>query len=340
VKRVNGRATGARVVSIREATLAEWHDAHAASPDATFFHGPEWSEIWAMYMGEPCRPAPRWVGFDDGKAAVIGFTLEPGPTVRGHRIPIRRYSLSPAGCYGGWVSCDALERPHAEALTAEILQRSALVWRQSPIERPHPFLSGVGAQVELTYVIDLRDGAKQAHARWHRRPRQYAAAARRRGVTVREARSWQDWANYDGLYREAIRRWRAPSSVYDQSLFKILHQRSSSNIRLWLAEFEGRPVAGEIVFTAGRHAVSWHAAAKTDAVRGAAHLLSWEIIGALAAEGYLVHDLNPSGGHAGATIYKESIGAEPKPAPIVIRRHPLERILSAARRGTRRRIGG
>ena len=327
----------AHVVSTREATLSEWRACHEASPDATFFHGPEWSEIWAAYSGGAWRPAPRWIEFADGRTAVIGYTLEPGPVVHGKNLRIRRFSLSPAGCYGGWVSQVALEQPHVRALAAEVLKLRALVWRQSPSESEFSLASVRGVRAELTYLVDLREGADGAHARWHRRPRQYAAAARRRGVSVREARSHEDWLDYDRLYREAIRRWGTPSSVYDRSLFEILHDRASPNVRLWLAVYEGRPIAGELVFTAHRHAVSWHAAARTNVVRGAAHLLSWEIIGALEAEGFLVHDLNPSGGHDGATRYKESIGAEAKPAPILIRRHPVERLLSTARRATGRR---
>ncbi|MEW6581442.1 MAG: GNAT family N-acetyltransferase [Actinomycetota bacterium] len=327
---------GARVVATREATLAEWREAHAASTGATFFHGPEWSEIWCAYTRGAARPAPRRVEFADGRSAVLGLTLEPGPAVRGRRLPVRRFSMSPAGNYGGWSSRDALGPSHVEALTGVILGIRGLVWRQSPTQPAGPVASLAGAVPEVTYVIDLRHGAEEAHARWHRRPRQYAASARRAGVTVREARTLEDWMAYDALYRAAMRRWAAPSSVYDRSLFEILHGRASPHVRLWLAWLGDRPVAGELVFTAHRHAVSWHAAARTDVVRGAAHLLSWEIIAALAGEGFMVHDLNPSGGHAGATSYKESIGAQAAQAPLLVRRHPVERLLAAARRGAPR----
>jgi hypothetical protein len=335
---MRSRAAGARVVATRKATLSEWRDAHAQSPEATFFHGPEWSEIWSTYTRGAARPAPRRVEFADGRSAILGLTLEPGPTLRGARLPIRHYSLSPAGNYGGWSSTVALETAHAEALIAEILRIPALVWRPGPTQRLPAFASLAGVEQQLTYLIDLRDGAERAHARWHRRPRQYAASARRAGVTVEEARTLQDWMDYDELYRVAIRRWGTPSSQYDRSLFEILHGRASPHVRLWLARLGDRSLAGELVFTAHGHAVSWHAAARTDVVGGAAHLLSWEIIAALAAEGFAVHDLNPSGGHAGATAYKESIGAQAAPAPVLVRRHPVERLLRAARHAVPKRL--
>ena len=58
---------------------------------------------------------------------------------------------------------------------------------------------------------------------------------------------------------------------------------------------------------------------------------------ALAAGGFAVYDLNPSGGHEGVRRFKASIGAREAPAPIVVRHRPREALIARAREWTARR---
>jgi hypothetical protein len=115
-----------RIVVSRSATVGEWANTYAASEGSTFFHGPEWSEIWEIYSGGRYKPMPKHIEFSDGVAVVMGVTTEDvGPG-------IHRYHLSPAGTYGGWVSKTPLTPEHTTLLAEELLDLRSLVWRSSP----------------------------------------------------------------------------------------------------------------------------------------------------------------------------------------------------------------
>ncbi|HSP72150.1 MAG TPA: hypothetical protein VLN26_07275, partial [Gaiellaceae bacterium] len=144
----------AGVKGIRPATAGEWSDAHAASADATFFHGPVWSAVWESYTHGTFRASPLLVEFEDDATAVIGATTVPT------RIPgLRRTLLSPAGNCGGWVSRDALTPTHAAALADTITGNGPVLWRRHPQDTLACGVAIPGSFEEFTQVVDLRDGA-------------------------------------------------------------------------------------------------------------------------------------------------------------------------------------
>ena len=149
---------------------------------------------------------------------------------------------------------------------------------------------------------------------------------------VRQGESLSDWLAYYEVYRTTMTYWERPTSAYGELLFRLLHGAGSDRIRLWLVEVEGVVIAGAIVLTTGVHAVHWSGAAIRGTAPGATNLLHWEVLGSLAEEGFALCDLNPSGGHDGVVAFKEAIGAEPMPAPLVVRRDWRERGIETVRR--------
>jgi len=210
------------------------------------------------------------------------------------------------------------------------------VWRLAPAwaGRMPPLR---GAVAEVTHIIDLTDGADAALVRWSAPAARQARRAARDGAAVREATDNAAWAAYDALYRQSLRRWSRPTSVYDAGFFRALRRHAGAEARLFLAERDRRAVAGALVLTAGSHASYWHGASAPGAAPGAANLLQREIVLALAAGGFAVYDLNPSGGHEGVRRFKASIGAREAPAPIVTRHRPREALIARAREWTARR---
>ena len=305
------------IVGTGETTVAEWARAYSSCERATFFHGPKWSEIWEAYTRGRYRPTPRLVEFSDGRAVVLGMTTERVG------LGVERHHLSPGGTYGGWVGAEPLPCEHVEVLTREILQLRSLVWRLSPYDQDDASLRPDGHH-DVTHVIDLRDGANAARGRWRSSARQQTRRAERAGVRVREGSTRDDWLAYDALYRMSIERWDQPALLYEKSLFMLLHELATPAVRLFLAEENGRPAAGAVLFVAHRHAVYWHGASVGQEVPGASNLLHWRILERLASQGIELYDLNPSGGHAGVARFKDTLGAERLPAPIVIEPHRLE----------------
>lgn len=318
-----------RLVSLAETTTDEWARTFVACGSATFFHGPLWAEVWREYTRGRFRPAPLRASFSDGTSAIVGLTKERT------RLGTERWHLSPAGTYGGWVSETPLSDRHQELLAERLRRAPSLVWSSCPSDPP---LRAPGVMADTTHVIDLRDGADAARARWRSQARREVRAARKAGIAARPAETPADWLAYDALYRETLERWAAPSSVYERSLFELLRVIASPHARLWLAELDGELVAGALMFSAHVNVVGWHSASSKRGL-GAARLIQWEVLGALAADGIESYDLLPSGGHAGVVAFKVSLGASPAEAPLLVKRRWRESIAARAQAALRRRGG-
>jgi hypothetical protein len=302
------------IAAVRPASRAEWK---AALEDerSTFFHGPVWSEVWEAYTDGRYRPDALHVTFTDGRNAVLAITMER------MGLGVRRRWLSPAGTYGGWLSTTPLSDDQIRALVEMIEAEPGVIWRRSPLDRTR----GSSNQVQdLTHIIDLRDGADAALARWKGSARREIVRAKRLGITAHPGAA-SDWAGYDQLYRLSLERWGSEaSSRYESKLFALLQDADPASVRLWIASKAGQPVAGAIVFIHRSYAIQWHGAWVASDAPGATNLLQAEIIRALAEEGITTYDLNPSGGHSGVAMFKASIGAAPAKAPITIIPHPRE----------------
>ena len=323
--------TAIAVIDVGPTTIADWAEMHACSPGTTFFHGPAWAQLWQAYSGGVFEPAPQRVEFEDGRTAILGVTL--GPT----RVPgIRRHHFSPQGNCGGWVSRDELEAAHARALVQRIIGQGSVIWRRHPSDALAIEVSVPATTVETTHLIDLRDGADPAHARWRKSAARAAAAAERRGACVRQSASVDDWLAYADLYERASKRWTRPMALYDRSLFGLLGKLEDEAVELWIAELDGRLVAGTVNFRHGSHVVTWHGISDLSTCPGVANLLDWRMIDILAARGIATYDLNGSGPNPGVVQYKERIGGVAAPVLTVDRTHPLERI----GRGVKRRFLG
>jgi hypothetical protein len=311
------------------ATVAQWREAYDASPDATYFHSPMWGQVWEVWSGGRFRVDPRLLVLADGGSVVVGFTRQRTRT-RGQLL-----HLSPGGVYGGWVGPEPLDVARTREAQRAIARLPNLVWRP-------PAGAGVvhhgGARAEETFVIDLRDGAAVAHGRWHRSARRQATRATREGCTFRRGDGPDDWARYDRIYRRAIERWQRPSTIYDARFFDALVTHGGEGVTLWLVESAGRTVAGAVVLLSRRHAAYWHGASVPAEAPGAANLLHWEIITALAERGCETYDLNPSGGHAGVERFKRTLGATSVGAPLIATTSWRARMIDrfpVARLGTR-----
>jgi hypothetical protein len=221
-------------------------------------------------------------------------------------------------------------------LAGEVLARGSVIWRQAPhASRVHLAPARPTAGFDDTHLIALGDGARAARGLWREKARGRVNKAAKAGATVRQATATLDWMAYYRLYRASLTRWDSVSSSYDWEMFAHLEALGPGRARLWLAELDGRLMAGALTLVHHGYVSGWHQASRRDGVAGIPNLLHWEIIGRLADEGFAVYDLNPSGGHAGSADFKERMGARALPAPLVVRPGAMERGLGAMRRARR-----
>jgi hypothetical protein len=293
---------------VRRASAAEWDALWSDCASATFFHSRAWAEAWAA-LGGGVRPDPRWVRFEDGREALLPVCVDDRTTL-----------ASPAGCYGGWIARDPLSSAHAQALVSVLLGlQPAIRWRVSPFD-PLQHASAPGdAHPDCTHALRLDEDFPHLLRRWRKGHRAAASQAERAGVTVRLAAGDADWRAYFAVYQDTLRRWgdRA-TSRHPWALFDALSRRDG--VQLWLAEREGRLLAGALCLYARTHVAYWHGAAREDAFAlRPVHLLIRTALADAQQRGCAWFDFNPSGGHAGVVAFKRNFGAESLPCPVVVR---------------------
>ena len=317
---------------------ASWLDVARACHSATFFHTPLWHHL-TLTTWPTFHDATVGVLLPDGTRAVLPMV----ETARHVRGLFRELVSTFAGNYGGLIS----DRPLSEEEQRDIY--SAVLGVTSTGEAhltgnpyaPGPAPDGAACLEDFTHILRLERGYDAVAAGFWKGCRTSTAKARRAGVTVRGAGSVSDFRAYFALYEDSLARWGTQAtSSHPWKLFEnaaALREAHPGNVGLWLAEKDGQPVAGALVFYWNRHAVYWHGAALAAAFpHSPTNALLSEIIRDACGRGLAIFDFNPSGGHLGVARFKESFGAERLPVTRMSISRALFRGARAAARAVRR----
>jgi hypothetical protein len=327
--------TSPQIVETRQASTDEWEAACRTCEWATFFHTPQWAKVWSKATRNVVRPAARAVKFDDGVQAIIPLSI------KRHILGLVKVVLSsPGGTYGGWLSDGSVGASHARLLVKTMLSCPDLVWRENPYDQ---IVSGMDLSLAIedsAQVIDLRRDLETIYGETDRAHHKSLRKAQTEGVTVRQANSPEDWKRHYELYQDSLKRWtvggpeKQPKMIYDFRFFEELQAIRTGNVRLWLAEHQGKVIAGIVALYWNHHCVTWHGAALAESFGlRPNNMLYWEILKDAHASGYWWFDCNPSGGYEGVERFKEFLGCRKVRSRSVSRQSVLRRWLSAARSG-------
>lgn len=311
---------------------SQWDDAWHHCPYSTYFHGREWAKIWGSYSEGHFRPAPLAFKLPDDTQVLLPFSqIGTGSS--------RSFMSSPTGTFGGWIADRALNEPEQKLVVKFIRGHFPdLLWRFNPYEKVLPEIKFGKLKSDVTHALDLSAGFDAIVKQWTKGHASAARKAKKSGVTVRLATSLEDWREYYAIYQDSLLRWaEKASSKYDWRLFDCLHDLQSSNIKLWLAEHEGKAIAGALCFYSPQHAVYWHGAALADnfSLRPVNFLIH-EVIRDATESGRRWFDFNPSGSHEGVTAFKKSFGTQALAADILITRSNVSKIIDLVRKTIRR----
>jgi FemAB-related protein (PEP-CTERM system-associated) len=157
--------------------------------------------------------------------------------------------------------------------------------------------------------------------------RQSIRKAQRRGVTVREAETLEDYQAFYAVYLSAFREFGTPP--YGQRYFPTVWRRlyPTRSVRLLLAEVEGRVVGGLLLYCWQKNLVSKFAAASSEAVplRAYAALYGRAIDLSLEIGAERLSWGTSSQNQKGLIEFKERWGATSRPAifyDLTVRRRP------------------
>ncbi len=309
------RFASPEMTSVRPASSDEWDRIWASARCATYFHSREWAEVWERTSGSKLRPGPLLVQFAGGDTALLPLVVR--VTCVGL---VKSYQSSVAGTYGGWLAEKSLSDANARALAGFMVRRfGRLDWRLNPLD-DQALKSGFPVHaLDTTQMVDLREGMVAVERRWSKGHRAAAKQARRAGVAIRRASSRSDWQAYDSIYRDSLTRWGDRATTeHPARLFEEFGKLESDRVQLWLAEFEGRTVAGALCLHGVEHISYWHGAAMADSFHlRPVHLLMFEVMRDACERGYTWFDFNPTGALEGVRAFKKSFGADAKDTPVV-----------------------
>jgi hypothetical protein len=299
----------------------EWDDAWCNCPYSTYFHSREWAEIWADYSNDTITPDPLGIVLSNGTQVILPFSKQ--KILKGL---FTRHISSPAGTFGGWLAHASLDQSEQELLIKFIHNRyHDLIWRFNPYEKMlHPIEIGCLKEDE-THAVNLCDGFEKIYRGWTKGHASAARKARKAGVEISIAETQEDWKSYFRVYDDSLKRWGENTTLsYTWHLFKVILQHESSNIKLWLARYDGIVIAGALCFYSPSHVVYWHGAALSSHFKfRPVNLLMYEAIKDAAERGYRWFDFNPSGGLDGVKAFKHSFGAQPIEANLMTKKSRL-----------------
>ncbi len=289
-----------------------WLQAAKSCPWATYFHSPAWADcLVATYPG--FRAEALGCVLSDGTVAVLPALIKERRRLLGRS---REYKSMEPGVYGGFIAARVLSEAEIGQLSAAVLKLKGSSGRivetpWQPLNLPRPFAS---KQLD-THIVRLQGDFDALQKGFSRGQKSNLSQARRKGITVRPAKSREDIEAYYGMYLDSVRRWgETAGKVYAKELFLHLHALGDPQVLFWTAEAEGRSAAGVLALAWNRTIVYWHGAALQEFFKHYPNnLLHAELMAWGCARGYELYDMGSSAGLAGVARFKESFGAQVHP---------------------------
>jgi lipid II:glycine glycyltransferase (peptidoglycan interpeptide bridge formation enzyme) len=133
-----------------------------------------------------------------------------------------------------------------------------------------------------------------------------------------------------------LARWgEKTTNAYQWDLFEIMYRKKSSNIKLWLAKYQGEIISGALCLYHNKHVAYWHSATSERYYKklNATHVLQHTIIKDACDKGFLLYDFLPSSGIEGVVNFKD--GFSPQKRPVHIYMSPFMKTADALRKKVR-----
>src|SRR5579872_700719 len=283
-------------------TPEEWRAFDACHPAQTFFARPAWSAaLERAYYGFAAEPT--LFRLPEGEA-VLPFIRSGRRFVQIEAMPLGTYTLplTPDGTPADPMLASAIVR-HIIASSSDDF--SCKLW-------PLADYQDVGECDKTPHqasVIDLREGADAAIARFKGVARRMAGQALRKGVSV--SRESDAMGTYYGMLEESAKRWGLAAPHLPRRIFDAVLEFGGDDVEVWIARYQGEAIAGGVMLYGSEEAFFWSAAMRADfASLRPSNLLNTEMIKASVERGMKWYNLGASEGLGGVERFKESLGAE------------------------------
>lgn len=287
-----------------------WQEVARKCPWATYFHTPQWAAIIVKTF-----PAFSFasLGFISGSEArgVIPFVAR---KKKGLANSKKEYKSMEPGVYGGIIADGDIGRDELDQVTSYLLKMKKVSGRivGTPFKQ-FDFSPGFKSKDISTHIVALEAEFETLRKKFSRGQKSNINQAKKKKVLVRRAETEDDIAAYDNIYRQTIVRWgEDPAAGYPISLFLNIYRSKDPNACFWLAEVEGKTVAGVIIFSWNKRLIYWHGGALKEYYNYYPNnLLHATVMEWGCRHGFETYDMGASMGLEGVARFKESFGAKP-----------------------------
>lgn len=296
-----------KIEVIENPTRSFWSRIAAESPLATPYHAPLWSEALVRTYRK-YEIATVGFLFEDGTQALI-------PMLRSRRglfARKRRYKSFGFGSYGGPLYTGTWDDVKTDAVFSFFKERKASFhFDGSPLWH-HRFPQYVEQQRVDTCVLHLDRTLEDIFRDFSETHRRGIKTAMKKGVAVRRSSAEADIDAYCAMYADTVSRWGDTTIIrFPDALIRTLLRSDPEHVALWIAEVDGRPIAGIIILYWNGMAHYWLGASRQGfEAYHAPVLLQWHAIQDARARSLLLYDFAPSGPLAGVEEFKRRFGAE------------------------------
>ncbi|GGA52956.1 GNAT family N-acetyltransferase [Pelagibacterium lentulum] len=342
-----------RLTASTPAPRTAWVQALENDPEAVAYHLPQWFD--SICQSGRFLDCSRLYTAEDGGAFIL-------PMVRPKGVPERLATAAsmPSACgQGGIIGTRPFTIEVAEAVWKDLLQLPYLRIQLRPNPRQGPVWAatrppGVHAIPRRSHILDLSGGFQTVwETRFNGPKRTAVRKAEKLGVEIESDTTGRLVPEFYGLLTESFTRWgsqqneplwltRLRGGMRDPiSKFEIAAKKMGGAMRIWLARFEGIPIAAIVVLEAGN---ANYARGAMDKERVGA-TRSNELLHRMAIEhavnaGCRYYHMGESGWSKSLSQFKEGFGAMPyEYEEYFIEKLPITRIDATARGLVKRMIG-
>ena len=295
-----------------------WEELVAADGNSSFFHQAIWLEVLAGAY--PYYHPSYFLALDDAGRLLGGL-----PAVRSVRFGLTQLLSLPYGAYGAPLA-RADSRVERDSIRAALLERWLQEMRRPGVVRAHLVLftppggetirleiPGRETVVERTHLADLRAGFESLWSSgFEGDKRTDSRKAERLGVVVIKESGSSAAQVMEDLYRDQAAEW-TDHTPFPPGLFHSLLERAPNSVLVWVARFEGKPVAAHLVLYHKQMASTWIGVAQPDARRlGAGNYIYKVMIEDAADRGLAFFNLGGSRGRPALESFKAGLGGVPR----------------------------
>jgi len=306
----------ARGLTIRElgnADAARWQQFVTDYPAANLYHTLLWRDVVRDVFGHhPVYLFAEEAGLIRGILPMFHVRFP----LLGSKLISIPYDIGSGGSLAVDEAAEVALAEHAVACARD-LRVGYLELRYSS---PRAWLEPLGFQRSEPVIISemILDGEEQVTARISKDHLHSVRKATKRGVQVREAKSWEDYLSFYDVYLRVFRDFGTPpyGRRYFRALWQHLHPHGA--VRLLLAEVHGRVVGGMQLLAWGKYLIDKFAMCLPEAAPLCGNAaLYWEAMRLGLKSGFRYLNMGTSTrSQVGLLAFKDRWGARSFPAAV------------------------